>query len=69
MVPTSAPASNTSSSASAAVPTVTALVNGTDFAQIAEAVAQAGQVVIVGASANGSATNGTTVANATITFQ
>jgi hypothetical protein len=69
VVPTSAPASNTSSSASAAVPTVTALVNGTDFAQIAEAVAQAGQVVIVGASANGSATNGTTVANATITFQ
>ncbi|KAJ9116405.1 hypothetical protein QFC22_004847 [Naganishia vaughanmartiniae] len=62
--------SNTTSSASAAIPTVTALVNGTDFAQIAEAVAAAGQVVIVGASSvNGSATNGTTVTNATITFQ
>ncbi|KAJ9099258.1 hypothetical protein QFC21_004139 [Naganishia friedmannii] len=68
VVPTAA--STTSSSASAAVPTVTALVNGTEFAQIAEAVAAAGQVVIVGASSvNGSATNGTTVANATIIFQ
>lgn len=53
----------------AAAPTVTAILtnNGT-LEALAAAVAQAGQVVIVGANSN-STSNGTTVANATVVFQ
>jgi hypothetical protein len=63
----SASVSASSTYAPAAAPTVTAILNGT-FAALAEAVAEAGSVVIVGAS-NGTETNGTTVANATVVFQ
>lgn len=53
--------------AQAAAPTVTAVLNGTDLAAIAEAVAQSGSIVIAGV--DGSTYNGTTVANTTVIFQ
>lgn len=67
-VAVSSSASASSTVAPAAAPTVTAVLNGTDLAALAEAVAQAGSVVIVGSNSNSTA-NGTTVANATVVFQ